>query len=64
MPPGRGTRRACRWGPTAYHGHKPYGGRRRSVQINWMTDDAVMRRELGRHGFSAWTKRLFGFGVR
>ncbi len=34
----------------------------RSVQINWMTDEKVMRRELGRHGFSAWTKRLFGFG--
>lgn len=62
VPPERGTLLAFRCGPKAYHGHKPYVGQRRSVQINWMTDEAVMRRELGRHGFSAWTKRLFGVG--
>ncbi len=63
VPPERGTLLAFRCGPKAYHGHKPYVGARRSVQVNWMTDEAVMRRELGRHGFSAWTKRLFGFGA-
>ncbi len=63
VPPERGTLVAFRCGPHAYHGHKPYVGARRSVQVNWMTDQAVMRRELGRHGFSAWTKRLFGFGA-
>ncbi len=62
VPPERGTLLAFRCGPKAYHGHKPYVGQRRSVQVNWMTDEAVMRRELGRHGLSAWTKRLFGFG--
>ncbi len=64
VPPERGTLLAFRCGPKAYHGHKPYVGQRRSVQVNWMTDEAVMRRELGRHGFSAWTKRLLGFGAR
>ena len=63
VPPERGTLLAFRCGPDAYHGHKPYVGARRSVQVNWMTDEAVMKRELGRHGFSAWTKRLFGFGA-
>ncbi len=63
VPPERGTLLAFRCGPRAYHGHKPYVGQRRSVQINWMTDEAVMRRELGRHGLSAWIKRLFGFGA-
>ncbi|MCH8156069.1 MAG: 2OG-Fe(II) oxygenase [Proteobacteria bacterium] len=63
VPPERGTLLAFRCGPTAYHGHKPYVGQRRSVQVNWMTDRAVLRRELGRHGLSAWTKRLFGFGA-
>ena len=63
VPPERGTLLAFRCGPNAYHGHKPYVGARRSVQVNWMTDQAVMRRELGRHGLSAWTKRLFGFGA-
>ena len=63
VPPERGTLLAFRCGPNAYHGHKPYVGARRSIQVNWMTDDAVMRRELGRHVFSAWTKRLFRFGA-
>ncbi len=63
VPPERGTLLAFRCGPDAYHGHKPYVGARRSVQVNWMTDQAVMRRELGRHGFSAWIKRLFGSGA-
>ena len=63
VPPERGTLVAFRCGPDAYHGHTPYVGERRSVQVNWMTGQAVMRYELGRHGFSAWIKRLFGFGA-
>jgi hypothetical protein len=63
VPPERGTLLAFRCGPNAYHGHKPYVGERRSIQVNWMRDEAVMKRELGRHGFTAWTKRLFGFGA-
>jgi hypothetical protein len=63
VPPVRGTLLAFRCGPNAYHGHKPFVGQRRSVQVNWMTDAAVMKRELGRHGFSAWIKRRFGFGA-
>ena len=63
VPPERGTLLAFRCGPNAYHGHKPYVGERRSIQVNWMTNEAVMKRELGRHGFTAWTKRLFGFGA-
>ena len=63
IPPEHGTLLAFRCGPDAYHGHTPYVGERRSVQVNWMTDHAVMRRELARHGLTAWTKRLFGFGV-
>ena len=63
VPPERGTLVAFRCGPDAYHGHTPYVGERRSVQVNWMTGQAVMRYELGRHGFSAWIKRLFRFGA-
>ncbi len=63
VPPERGTLVAFRCGPDAYHGHTPYVGERRSVQVNWMTGQAVMRYELGRHGFSAWIKRLFGFAA-
>lgn len=63
VPPERGTLLAFRCGPKAYHGHKPYVGQRRSIQVNWMTDEAVTRRELARHGVSARIKRLFGFGL-
>ncbi len=62
VPPERGTLLAFRCAPNAYHGHKPFVGPRRSVQVNWVTDAAVLKRELKRHGLSAWTKRLFGSG--
>ncbi len=60
VPPARGTLLVFRCTPNAYHGHKPVVGARRSIQLNWMTSAAVMKRELARHGLSAWTKRLFG----
>ena len=41
-----------------HNGHKPFVGPRRSIQLNWVTSDAVVRRERLRHGFSAWLKRL------
>lgn len=61
VPPERGTLLAFRCQPNAYHGHKPFVGPRRSIQLNWVSDAAVVKRELARHGLSAWTKRLFGF---
>lgn len=63
VPPERGTLLAFRCVPHAYHGHKPFVGMRRSIQLNWVTGEAVLRRELARHGLSAWTKRLFRFGA-
>lgn len=63
VPPERGTLLAFRCTPNAYHGHKPFVGPRRSVQVNWVTSAAVLKRELKRHGLSAWTKRLFGLGA-
>jgi len=63
VPPEAGTLVAFRCTPEAYHGHKPFVGRRRSIQLNWLTDDSVLKRELKRHAFSAWTKRLLRFGA-
>jgi len=60
VPPARGTLLMFRCTPNAYHGHKPFVGARRSIQLNWLTSAAVLKRELARHGLSAWTKRLFG----
>ena len=60
VPPARGTLLMFRCAPNAFHGHKPFVGARRSIQLNWVTSAAVLKRELARHGLSAWTKRLFG----
>ncbi len=57
-----GTLLAFRCTENAYHGHKPFVGRRLSVQLNWLTDAAVLKRELGRHRVSAWSKRLLRLG--
>jgi len=52
---------AFRVGPDSWHGHTSASGVRRSIQLNWVTDEGVLRRELARHGFSARLKRLIPF---
>ena len=61
LPPERGTMLAFRRSERSFHGHKPFTGERRSLQINWMTDAAVMRREELRHRVSARLKQLSPF---
>jgi len=63
VPPQAGTLVCFRCSENAYHGHKPFVGQRRSIQLNWLTDESVLKRELGRHAFSAWTKRVLRFGT-
>jgi SM-20-related protein len=53
---------AFRRGATSFHGHYPHVGERRSIQLNWVTDAGVVRRELGRHRWSARLKALNPFG--
>ena len=55
-----GTMLAFRRSPHSFHGHRPHVGERRMVQLNWMTDPAVVRRELNRHRWSARWKALRG----
>jgi hypothetical protein len=45
-------------GPTTWHGHRQFVGRRYVVQLNYMTNDAAARSELRRHRLSAVVKRL------
>ncbi len=61
VPPDQGTLLAFRCCDNAYHGHKPFIGERRSIQLNWLTDETVLKRELSRHGFSALLKKLSPF---
>jgi SM-20-related protein len=57
-----GTMVAFRRSAASFHGHYPHRGERRSLQLNWVTDEAVARRELGRHAWSARLKALNPFG--
>ncbi len=58
VPPLAGTMLAFRRGERSFHGHHAHVGERRSLQLNWVTDEAVVRRELGRHRWSARLKAL------
>ena len=60
VPPTEGTLLAFRRSSNSWHGHKPFSGPRRVIQFNWVTSEAVVRREQNRHRFSAWIKKLRG----
>jgi hypothetical protein len=59
-----GTMVAFRRSASSFHGHRPHVGERRSIQLNWVTDGAVLRREIGRHRWSARLKALSPFRRR
>ncbi len=58
VPPVDGTLLVFPNGPTTWHGHKQFVGRRYVVQLNWMTTDDKARYEMRRHRVSAFLKRL------
>jgi SM-20-related protein len=60
VPPTEGTLLAFRRSNNSWHGHKPFSGPRRAIQFNWVTSEAVVRREQNRHRFSAWVKKFRG----
>jgi hypothetical protein len=60
VPPVAGNMVVFRRSDHSWHGHLPSKGRRLSLQFNWVTDDSYIRRELTRHRFSGWLKRLTG----
>jgi SM-20-related protein len=58
IPPVDGTMLAFRRSERSWHGHRPFAGRRRVLQINWITDQRSFDREQQRHRFSALSKRM------
>lgn len=65
VPPEGGLLLAFRCTSTAWHGHKPFSGRRRCIMMQYVTDDKVRRRQLTRHRLSAKVKKLKDlFGLR
>ena len=62
VPPDEGTMLIFQNEPHAWHGFHAFTGPRRVIQLNWVTDRGVVRREQFRHCISAFFKRLSGKG--
>ena len=62
VPPRAGTLLAFRRGDRSYHGHTSFEGVRRVIQLNWVKDASIVRRERARHRYSARIKKLLPFG--
>ena len=60
VPPDEGTMLVFQNQPNAWHGFHAFEGPRRVIQLNWVTDKGVVRREQFRHRVSAFFKRLRG----
>jgi SM-20-related protein len=45
--------------PNCWHGHEPFDGERRTIQLNYVTSEEARDRDLKRHRFSAFLKGLF-----
>lgn len=58
VPPDAGTLLAFRRSDTSWHGHPSFVGERRVIQLNWVSNLWVVRREQGRHRISSWLKKL------
>lgn len=58
VPPEESTLVMFRNAPNAWHGFAPFHGQRRVIQVNWVTDAGVVKREQARHRVSAFFKRL------
>jgi hypothetical protein len=61
VPPHGGTLLVFRRSENSWHGHLPFDGLRRAVQMNWVTDKSVVAREQGRHRLSSTIKKLNPF---
>jgi SM-20-related protein len=57
--PSGGTLLIFKRADNSWHGHHPFDGKRRAIQLNWVTEQSVVDREQGRHGFSSTIKRIF-----
>ncbi len=58
VPPDQGTLLVFKNEPNAWHGFHAFEGPRRVIQLNWVTDMGVVKREQTRHRVSAFFKRL------
>lgn len=57
--PNAGTLLGFKVTENCWHGYPPFEGVRRSIQINFVADDAAVKKHHNRHG---WTAKLKGLG--
>jgi SM-20-related protein len=58
VPPDNGTLLVFKRSDTSWHGHHPFDGPRRSLQMNWMTSEGSKGWHKVRHTLSATIKKL------
>jgi hypothetical protein len=58
VPPTAGTLVAFRRSDNSWHGHLPFDGPRRVIQLNWLRSALRARFETFRHNLSGWAKRV------
>jgi hypothetical protein len=58
VPPDGGTLLVFKRSDSSWHGHHPFEGPRRSLQMNWMTSEGTKGFHKLRHTISAGIKRL------
>lgn len=64
IPPTHGAMVAFVNTTNAWHGHKPFVGPRRSIQLNWVTNEAAASKADRRHAWSARVKSVLSFWGR
>lgn len=60
--PNGGTMLVFKRSDKSWHGHEPFEGPRRAIQLNWVRDEDVVTHEQRRHRFTMFLKRLNPFG--
>jgi hypothetical protein len=58
VPPDNGTLLVFKRSENSWHGHHPFEGPRRSLQMNWMTSESTKGWHKVRHSLSAAVKKL------
>ncbi|MGQ0673863.1 MAG: 2OG-Fe(II) oxygenase [Hyphomicrobium sp.] len=58
VPPDQGTLLVFKRSDNSWHGHHPFEGQRRSLQMNWMTTEGSLGWHKFRHTISAAVKKL------
>ncbi len=61
VPPASGTLLLFRRADNSFHGHKPYIGPRKVIQMNWVADQQFADRNIFRHTLSTFFKKLNPF---